>query len=158
MQGVFNQSVSCALANGIGFVSHVESCVDFACNDVCGPRLRIDAANGRYQVWILLCRMFNSNDPLSSPGQRVAAKMHRRGASVIRPTQEYKFHASLSGDCLDSSKWIIERLENRSLLDVEFQVGQSVMVQHSAVQFSWAQPEILDGAAERCASGILKTQ
>ncbi len=74
--------------------------------------------------------------------------MHGRSAGVISPPHENEFHASLPRDCFDYRQGIIERFENRSLFDVEFQISQDFVTQYGTRQLRRVQSEVLDGCAQ----------
>src|SRR5205823_12907162 len=71
-------------------------------------------------------------DPLCGSRHCVIAKMHRSRPCMVGAANKCELDPALSGDGLDNSQWAAEFLQDGPLLDVEFNVPESVGVYTSA--------------------------
>ena len=70
---------------------------------------------------------FDSGDPLRRPSNGIASKMHRRCAGMIGAAKKCKLQSALPGNGFDRGERLIQTFQDRSLLDMKFQVAQSIV-------------------------------
>jgi len=107
---------------------------------------------------MILGHTLDGNDPLGRGGNRIVAKMHGRGARMIGAAQKFELHPCLSHDGFHCTKRPSERFEDRSLLDVKFQVGKRVVAERCARNILGIQSEVFDGGANGNSIRVLAIQ
>ncbi len=91
-------------------------------NHVTRPWADQQRAHGRNQPWGFPPQPLDRQHELSSPGQRVATGVHRHRSGVIRLTGEGDRNARLSRDPGHDRYGTVQFLQDRPLLDVDFDV------------------------------------
>src|SRR5215831_12542692 len=102
---------------------HIETKPHFARNYVSSARLGLNLPNRRDQIGGSVGLAFDDRNPFGGSGERVVPKIHRSSAGVIGLAREANLQPALAYDCFDDRERKIETFENRTLLDVEFQIA-----------------------------------
>src|SRR5271166_5895075 len=130
-----NKRVDCSVANVIGLVADIQSHPSFRGNYIGCAGLRFDLSHGRYKTGMMMRGALDSNDPLGGGGDGIVAEMHGRCARMVSAAQKLERHTGLSSDGVYCSERPPYGFEDRSLLDVKFQVGERVFTQNCARNF-----------------------
>jgi hypothetical protein len=144
-----------AVANFIGLVPNIESHARFFRDYVDRAGLRFDSADRRNKAGMMMRGALDGNDPFCRGSDSVVTEVHRRCARMVGPASKHKLHTRLRGNSVHSSERPDKRLEDRALLDVKFQVGESVVAQDGAWKIPGIQSEVFDGGTNGDSIGIL---
>src|SRR5579862_6098726 len=107
-------------------MTDIESCAGFACDHVHSSGLGFDSSDRGYEIRVALGGALDGDDPLRGSGESIVAEAHGRGTSVIGVAPKQKFHARLAGDRVDRCQRAPQRFEHGALLDMKFEVCESV--------------------------------
>src|SRR5271155_1156033 len=84
--------------------------------------------------------------------------MHRGCTGMVGTANKYKLHARLRRDGFHYAERPANRFENRSLLDVKFQVRKRVVAQYRSWNFRRVQSKVFDGGANGDSVHVLALQ
>src|SRR4029077_13241385 len=104
-------------------------------------------AHGGDQSRSISSQPFYRSDPLGRSSDSIITKMHRRRTRVVCPANECQLQAALAGDGVDNPQRSSQFLQDRTLLDMELDVGKNIAFQDSLWNFASIQPKVLDRLA-----------
>jgi hypothetical protein len=102
-------------------MAYVEREPATARDHVCGPRFSVDPAVRRQQSLRAASERFDAPNPFGCSGDRIATAAHRRRARVTCSAYKRHVRGGSPADPIDNRHRAIGRLEQRALLDMEFQ-------------------------------------
>ncbi len=146
--GHLNKRVRRAVEDIIGFVANVQRNASFRGNDVGRPGFRAHLTNCGYEAWVTLRGVLDGHDPFRGCGDGVMPKMHGSRTRVIGAAQKHELHAGLSSNGIDRSEGPADGFEDRSLLDVKFQITECALVQGGTRNVGGIQAKLFDGRAD----------
>ena len=120
---IFNR----AIRDFIRSVTNIQSQPSLAGDDVGGSGLGIYLPHGGHQSRDLEGLALDHGDPLRSAGNCIVAKMHGRRTGMVGLANENELQPALAGNRVDRRQRPAQRLKNRTLFDVKFEVAQNII-------------------------------
>jgi hypothetical protein len=115
-------------ANLVAAMAYIKAGAREPRDDVAGAWFDCKPANCGDESLGFTSDPFDRTNPFRGCGQSIAAKLHGGGASVVRLAGEGKRAARLTGNGINCGQRLIQSIENRTLLNMKFQVPKCVLI------------------------------